>query len=60
MRDVQKQLGTFGNSNPRVYGHTYMTKDMKREPIVETWSHKMIPTHVYDTPFTIRFQERSE
>jgi hypothetical protein len=38
------------------FGHAYMTQDMKKEPILQMWSHKMIPRHVYD----IRFPDRSE
>jgi hypothetical protein len=37
-----------------------MTQDMKKEPILQMRSDKMIPRHVYDTPFTIRFPDRSE
>jgi hypothetical protein len=37
-----------------------MTQDMKKEPILQTGSDKMIPRHVYDKPFTIRLPERSE
>jgi hypothetical protein len=37
-----------------------MTQDMKKEPILQMGSNKMIPRHVYDKPFTIRFPDRSE
>jgi hypothetical protein len=43
-----------------VFGHAYMTQDMENEPILQTGSDKMIPRHVYDKPFTIRFPDRSE
>jgi hypothetical protein len=42
------------------FGHAYMTQDMKKEPILQTGSDKMIPRHVYDKPFTIRFPDGSE
>jgi hypothetical protein len=41
-------------------GHAYMTSDMKKEPILQTGSDKMILRHVYDKPFTIKFPGRSE
>jgi hypothetical protein len=37
-----------------------MTQDMEKEPIVQMGSDKMIPSHVYDKPFMIRFSDRSE
>jgi hypothetical protein len=37
-----------------------MTQDMKKEPILQMGCDKMIPRHVYDKPFTIRFPDRSE
>jgi hypothetical protein len=37
-----------------------MTQDMKKEPILQMWSDKMILKHVYDKPFSIRLSERSE
>jgi hypothetical protein len=37
-----------------------MIQDMKKEPILQMGSDKMIPKHVYDKPFTIRFPDRSE
>jgi hypothetical protein len=33
------------------FGHAYMTQDMKKEPILQIGSDKMIPRHVYDKPF---------
>jgi hypothetical protein len=42
------------------FGHAYMIKDMKKESILLMGSDKMIPKHVYDKPFTIRFPDRSE
>jgi hypothetical protein len=33
---------------------------MKKEPILQMGSNKMIPKHVYDKPFMIRFPDRSE
>jgi hypothetical protein len=33
---------------------------MKKEPILQMGSDQMIPRHVYDNPFTVRFPERSE
>jgi hypothetical protein len=42
------------------FGHAYMTEDMKQEPVLQMGSHNMIPRHVYDKPFTIRFLDRSE
>jgi hypothetical protein len=42
------------------FGHTYMTQDMEKEPILQMGSDKMILRHVYDKPFTIRFPDRSE
>jgi hypothetical protein len=32
-------------------GHAYMTQDMKKEPILQMGTDKMIPRHVYDKPF---------
>jgi hypothetical protein len=37
-----------------------MTQNMKKGPILEMGSDKMILRHVYDKPFMIRFPERSE
>jgi hypothetical protein len=37
-----------------------MTQDMKKEPILQMGSDKMIPRSVYDKPFMIRFPNRSE
>jgi hypothetical protein len=42
------------------FGHAYMTQDREKEPILQMGSDKMIPRHVYDKPFTIRFPDRSE
>jgi hypothetical protein len=42
------------------FGHAYMTQGMKKEPILQMGSDKMIPRNVYDKPFTIRLPERSE
>jgi hypothetical protein len=39
------------------FGHEYMTQDMKKELILLMGSDKMIPRHVYDKPFTIRFPD---
>jgi hypothetical protein len=33
---------------------------MEKEPILQMGSDKMIPRHVYDKPFTIRFPDRKE
>jgi hypothetical protein len=33
---------------------------MEKEPILQMGSDKMIPKHVYEKPFTIRFPDRSE
>jgi hypothetical protein len=41
-------------------GHAYMTQDMIKEPILQIGSDKMIPKHVYDKPFKIRFPDRSD
>jgi hypothetical protein len=37
-----------------------MTQHMEKEPILQMGSNKMIPRHVYDKPFTVRFPDRSE
>jgi hypothetical protein len=42
------------------FGHAYVTRDMKKEPIIQMWTDKIIPRHVYDKPFTIRSPDRSE
>jgi hypothetical protein len=42
------------------FGHAYMTQDMKREPILQMGSDKMIPRNVYEKPFTMRIPDRSE
>jgi hypothetical protein len=42
------------------FGHAYMTQNMKREPILQMGSDKMIPRNVYEKPLTIRFPDRSE
>jgi hypothetical protein len=41
------------------FGHAYMARDMKKEPILQMGSDKMIPKHVYEKPFTIRFPDRN-
>jgi hypothetical protein len=33
---------------------------MKKEPIIQMWTNKMILRHVCDKPFMIRFPDRSE
>jgi hypothetical protein len=40
------------------FGHAYMDQDMKKEPVLQTGSNKMIMKHVYDKPFTINRIER--
>jgi hypothetical protein len=42
------------------FGRAYMTQDMKKEPSLQMGSNKMIPRHVYDKYFMIRFPDRSE
>jgi hypothetical protein len=42
------------------FGHAYMTRVMKKEPILQMGPDKMILRHVYDKPFTIKLSERSE
>jgi hypothetical protein len=37
-----------------------MIQDIKKEPILQKGSDKMIPRHVHDKPFMIRFLYRSE
>jgi hypothetical protein len=37
-----------------------MTQDMKKEPICRMGSDKVIPKHVNNKPFRIRFPERIE
>jgi hypothetical protein len=37
-----------------------MNQDMKKEPILQMGSAKMIPRQVHDKPFTIGFPDRSE
>jgi hypothetical protein len=37
-----------------------MTRDIRNEPMLQMGSHKMIPRHVYDKTFTIRFPDRRE
>jgi hypothetical protein len=41
-------------------GHAYMTQGMKKEPTRQTGTDRMIPRHVCDKPFTVRFPDRSE
>jgi hypothetical protein len=42
------------------FGHAYINQDIKKEPILQMGTDKMIPRHGYDKPFTIRFPDRSE
>jgi hypothetical protein len=42
------------------FGYACMARDMEKEPILQMGSDKIIPIHVYDKPFTIRFPDRSE
>jgi hypothetical protein len=42
------------------FGHAYMTKEMKKEPILQMVSDKMTPRNVYEKHFTIRIPDRSE
>jgi hypothetical protein len=42
------------------FGQAYMTQDMKKEPILQMGSDKMISRHVYDKLFIIRFPDKSE
>jgi hypothetical protein len=43
-----------------VSGHAYVTQSLKREPILQMGIYKMIPRHVYDKVFTVRFPDRNE
>jgi ribonuclease HI len=49
-----------GDQNKKGFGRAYMIQDMKKEPILQMESDKMIPKHVYDKPFTMRFPDRRE
>jgi hypothetical protein len=42
------------------FGHAYMTKDMKKGPILQMGSDRMLPIHVYEKFFAVRFPDRSE
>jgi hypothetical protein len=42
------------------FGHAYMTQDMRKKPILQMAYDKMIPRHVYDKHFRIRFPDISE
>jgi hypothetical protein len=42
------------------FGHVHMTWDMETGPILQMGSDKMIPRHVDETPFTIKFPDRIE
>jgi ribonuclease HI len=37
-----------------------MSQGMKEEPIVQMGADEIIPRHVYDGPFTVRFPDRNE
>jgi hypothetical protein len=37
------------------FGHAYVSQDMEIKPILQMGYDKMIPRHVYDKHFTIRF-----
>jgi hypothetical protein len=37
-----------------------MTQGMTEEPILQMGTDKLIPRHVYDKPFTVRFPEKRE
>jgi hypothetical protein len=37
-----------------------MTQDMEKEPIPQMGSDEMIPRHVYDKLFTLKFPDKSE
>jgi hypothetical protein len=41
-------------------GHAYMTQGIIKELILQMGTDKMIPRHVCDKPFTVRFPDRSE
>jgi hypothetical protein len=36
----------------------YMTQGMKKEPILQMGTDRMLLRHVYDKPFTVRFSDR--
>jgi hypothetical protein len=40
--------------------YVYMTQGMKKEPILQMGTDRIIPIHVYDKHFTVRFPDRSE
>jgi hypothetical protein len=42
------------------FGHAYLTQDMKKEPILQMRSEKMITRNVHEKPFTIRIPDKSE
>jgi hypothetical protein len=41
------------------FGHAYMTQDMEKQPILQIRSGKMIPRHICDNPYMIRFPDGS-
>lgn len=41
-------------------GHAYVAHGMKAEPIIQIGTDRMIPRHVYDKSFMVRFPDRSE
>jgi hypothetical protein len=57
---VEAKANDQWKSKSEGFGRAYMTQDMSKEPTVQMGSDKMIPRHVYDKPFTIRFPAGNE
>jgi hypothetical protein len=65
--DVEARIGNYRlrcneqwKPKSEGFGHTYLTRDMESEPILQVWSDEMTPRHVYEKPFIIMFPDRSE
>jgi hypothetical protein len=41
------------------FEHACMTQGMKKEPILQMGTDRMIPRHAYDKPFIVKFVDRN-
>jgi hypothetical protein len=48
------------NPDPEGYGHAFISWGMKKEPILQMGTDKIILIYVCDKPFMVRFPDRSE
>jgi hypothetical protein len=41
-------------------GHTQTTHTLKKAPILQMGTERIIPRHIFEKPFTVKFSDKSE